>query len=74
MRIFDIIILVVGFCLLLLAVSSGYSLFKNALRIPTGIGQVPDSTTLWGLFLLGLSLGLLLMWWGLPNKLVDLSL
>jgi uncharacterized BrkB/YihY/UPF0761 family membrane protein len=72
MRVFDVIILVVGFGLLLLAASSGYCLFKNALRIPTGIGRESDSTTLWGLFLLGLSLGLLLMWWGLPNKSINL--
>lgn len=66
MQLFDAVVLVVGFALLLLALISGHALFKNALRIPTSINQSPDGTTLWCLFLLGLTAGLFLVWLGMP--------
>jgi hypothetical protein len=66
MAAFDIIVLVVGTALLVLGGVSGYALFARALRISDKFGDETNVGTLWGLFLLGLSAGLALLWWALP--------
>ncbi len=65
MEIFEVIVLIVGFGLLVLGSSSGYALFNRALKTPDQFGDESNVGTLWGLFILGLSLGLLLIWWAL---------
>jgi hypothetical protein len=66
MAVFEIIVLIVGSCLLLLGGFSGYALFARALKISDKFGDETNVGTLWGLFILGLSSGLLLIWWSLP--------
>jgi hypothetical protein len=66
MSVFSIVVLVVGFGLLLLGSASGYALFARALKIPDKFGDEANVGTLWGLFILGLAAGLLLIWWALP--------
>jgi len=66
MSAFDIVVLIVGGGLLLLGGVSGYALFARALRISDKYGDETNVGTLWGLFLLGLFAGLLLIWWALP--------
>ena len=63
---FEIIVLVVGSGLLLLGGVSGYALFARALKISDKLGDETNIGTLWGLFFLGLSAGLLMIWWALP--------
>lgn len=63
---FDIIVLAVGAGLLLLGAISGCALFVRALKISDRFGDETNVGTLWGLFMLGLSAGLLLIWWALP--------
>ena len=63
---FDIIVLIVGGGLLLLGGFSGYALFARALKISDKFGDETNVGTLWGLFILGLSAGLLFIWWALP--------
>lgn len=66
MSAFEIIVLIVGSGLLLLGGFSGYALFARALKISDKFGDETNVGTLWGLFMLGLSAGLLLIWWALP--------
>jgi hypothetical protein len=66
MTAFDIVVLVVGVALLLLGGVSGYALFARAVKISDKFGDETNVGTLWGLFLLGLSAGLALLWWALP--------
>jgi hypothetical protein len=66
MSAFEIIVLIVGGGLLLLGGFSGYALFARALKISDKFGDETNVGTLWGLFILGLSAGLLLIWWALP--------
>lgn len=66
MTAFEIIVLIVGVGLLLLGGFSGYALFARALKISDKFGDETNVGTLWGLFILGLSAGLLLIWWALP--------
>ena len=66
MAAFDIVVLVVGVALLILGGVSGYALFARALKISDKFGDETNVGTLWGLFLLGLSAGLALLWWALP--------
>jgi hypothetical protein len=63
---FNIVLVVVGVGLLLLGGVSGYALFARALKISDKFGDETNVGTLWGLFLLGLSAGLALLWWALP--------
>lgn len=63
---FSIVMLVVGIGLLLLGAISGYALFARALKISDKYGDETNVGTLWGLFILGLSAGLFLVWWALP--------
>jgi hypothetical protein len=63
---FEIVVLVVGSGLLLLGGLSGYALFTRALKVADKFGDETNIGTLWGLFILGLSAGLLLIWWALP--------
>jgi hypothetical protein len=63
---FNIVLVVVGVGLLLLGAVSGYALFARALKISDKFGDETNVGTLWGLFLLGLSAGLALLWWALP--------
>jgi len=67
MSVFSYVVLVVGCGLLLLGSVSGYALFARALKISDKFGDETNVGTLWGLFLLGLSAGLLLVWWSLPS-------
>lgn len=66
MTTFSIIVLLVGVGLLLLGAISGYALYARSLRISDKYGDETNVGTLWGLFILGLSAGLLLVWWSLP--------
>ncbi|HEX6259918.1 MAG TPA: hypothetical protein VFZ51_04625 [Woeseiaceae bacterium] len=66
MTAFDIVVLVVGIGLLVLGGVSGFSLFARAMKISDKFGDETNVGTLWGLFLLGLSAGLALLWWALP--------
>mgnify|MGYP001291060352 CR=1 FL=1 len=66
MSVFLIIVLIVGVGLLLLGFISGYALFGRALKISDKFGDETNVGTLWGLFILGLSSGLLLTWLALP--------
>jgi len=66
MSTFDIILLVMGVGLLLLGSVSGYALFARALKITDKYGDETNIGSLWALFLIGLSAGLLLIWLGLP--------
>jgi hypothetical protein len=66
MTAFNIVVLVVGVALLVLGGVSGYALFARALKISDKFGDETNVGTLWGLFLLGLSAGLALLWWALP--------
>jgi hypothetical protein len=63
---FNIVVLIVGVGLLLLGGISGYALFARAMKISDKFGDETNVGTLWGLFLLGLSAGLALLWWALP--------
>ena len=67
MSTFDIIVLVVGAGLLLLGGGSGIALFARAMKISDKFGDETNVGTLWGLFILGISAGLLLIWWALPS-------
>ncbi len=67
MSTFDIIVLVVGTGLLLLGGGSGIALFARAMKISDKFGDETNVGTLWGLFILGISAGLLLIWWALPS-------
>lgn len=66
MSIFEIVIIIVGSCLLLLGGFSGFALFSRAVKLSDKFGDETNVGTLWGLFLLGVAAGLLLIWWGLP--------
>ncbi len=66
MTTFEIIVFVVGAGLLLLGSGSGVALFARALKISDKFGDETNVGTLWGLFILGISAGLLLIWWALP--------
>lgn len=66
MSAFSIVVLIVGSGLLLLGAFSGYALFARALKVSDKFGDETNIGTLWGLFILGLSAGLLLTWWALP--------
>lgn len=66
MSAFYIVVMIVGGGLLLLGGVSGYALFARALKISDRFGDETNVGTLWGLFLLGLSAGLALLWWALP--------
>lgn len=52
--------------MLLLGAASGIALFARALKLSDRFGDETNVGTLWGLFLLGISGGLLLVWWALP--------
>jgi hypothetical protein len=66
MTAFDYVVLLVGGGLLLLGGISGYALFARAMKISDKFGDETNVGTLWGLFLLGLSAGLALLWWAMP--------
>ena len=66
MTAFDYVVLLVGAGLLMLGSISGYALFARAMKISDKFGDETNVGTLWGLFLLGLSAGLALLWWALP--------
>jgi hypothetical protein len=66
MSAFYIVVMIVGGGLLVLGGVSGYALFARALKISDRFGDETNVGTLWGLFLLGLSAGLALLWWALP--------
>lgn len=66
MSAFEIIVLIVGFGMLLLGAVSGYALFARAVKISDRFGDETNVGTLWGLFILGVPAGLLLIWWSLP--------
>ena len=66
MNTFDIVVLLVGIGLLILGAASGGALFIRALKLSDRFGDETNVGTLWGLLLLGLSVGLLLIWLALP--------
>lgn len=63
---FNIVLMVVGSGLLLLGGFSGIALFTRSLKVKDKYGDETNVGTLWGLFILGLCAGLLLIWWALP--------
>lgn len=66
MSIFSIVVLVARGGLLLLGAIASYALLARALKISDKYGDETNIGTLWGLFILGLSAGVLLVWWALP--------
>ncbi|MGI9257571.1 MAG: hypothetical protein ACR2QQ_01930 [Gammaproteobacteria bacterium] len=66
MSTFDIVVLCVGGGLLLLGAVSGMALFARALKLSDRVGDETNVGTLWGLFLLGIIAGLILIRWALP--------
>lgn len=62
---FEIIVAIVGVGLLLLGGVSGVALFRRALTQGDRMGDETNVGTLWGLFTMGLTIGLLLIWWAL---------
>ena len=66
MTTFDMVVLVVGIGLLILGAASGGALFVRALKLSDSFGDETNVGTLWGLLLLGRSVGLLLIWLALP--------
>ena len=68
MATFDIVLLIVGIGLLLLGGVSAGALFVRALKLSDRFGDETNIGTLWGLFLLGVPAGLLLIWWALPSS------
>ena len=66
MSAFAIVLLIVGAGLLLLGGFSGYALLTRALKISDKFGDETNVGTLWGLFFLGVSAGLVLIWVALP--------
>lgn len=65
MSTFEIILLIVGFILLVLAIFSGIGLYRKSIK-ESNIDENNASTgTLWMLFILGLLGGLLFIWLGL---------
>ncbi len=58
---FNTVLFVVGVGLLLLAAASGIALFMRAIGKNNNLAQGPGMTTLWGLFLIGLLAGLMLV-------------
>ena len=66
MSVFSVVLLMVGGGLLVLGGLSGFALFSRALKISDKFGDETNVGTLWGLFIFGLSAGLLFVWWALP--------
>jgi hypothetical protein len=66
MSTFDIVVLCLGGGLLLLGAVSGMALFARALKLSDRVGDETNVGTLWGLFLLGIIAGLILIRWALP--------
>jgi hypothetical protein len=63
---FSIVVLFVGAGLLILGGASGVALFSRALKTtPMPAGNETNVGTLWGLFLLGLTMGLTLIYFAL---------
>lgn len=65
MTAFQYVVLIVGACLLLLGGFSGYALLRSALNSSGKFDAETNTPTLWGLFILGLFLGLVLIGWSL---------
>lgn len=63
---FHIVLMIVGTGLLLLGAFSGIALFTRSLKVKDKFGDETNVGTLWGLFILGMCAGLLLIWWALP--------
>ena len=66
MSAFHIVLMIVGTGLLLLGSFSGIALFTRSLKVKDKFGDETNVGSLWGLFILGLCAGLLLIWWALP--------
>lgn len=66
MQPFAIIVLTVGAGLLLLGCFSAYALFSRAVRASERSADDANMATLWGLFMLGTTSGLALIWLALP--------
>lgn len=62
---FEIIVSIVGVGLLLLGGVSGVALFRRALKQGDRMGDETNVGTLWGLFSMGITIGLLLLYWAL---------
>jgi len=67
MSIFEYILLVVGIILLILALISGVSLFKKAIKDTENEENNRNFGTLWLLFLIGIVVGLSLIWLALSS-------
>jgi hypothetical protein len=66
MSAFHIVLMIVGTGLLLLGSFSGIALFTRSLKVKDKFGDETNVGSLWGLFILGLCAGLVLIWWALP--------
>lgn len=64
---FNFILSLVGGGMLLLGTISGFALFIRALKISDKFGDETNVGSLWGLFLLGISSGLFILWFALPS-------
>ena len=65
MTAFEIIVAIVGAGLLALGGVSGVALFRRALIQGDRMGDETNVGTLWGLFTMGVTIGLLLLYWAL---------
>lgn len=63
MTAFEMIVAVVGVGLLLLGGVSGFALFRSAMKQGDRMGDEVNVGTLWGLFAMGITIGLLLLYW-----------
>lgn len=67
MTAFSIILLIVGISLLLLGSVSGYALFSRSISQNKISNDETNIGTLWGLFIIGVWVGLIFIWWALPK-------
>ena len=67
MSAFSIILLIVGISLLVLGSVSGYALFSRSIAQNRKANDETNIGTLWGLFIIGVWVGLIFIWWALPK-------
>lgn len=67
MTAFSIILLIVGIGLLILGTVSGYGLYTHSINRDKKTINESNIGTLWGLFIIGVWVGLIFIWWALPK-------
>ncbi len=66
MSVFGIIVLIISLGLIIISISSGITLFLKALKNNFLPNEDVQINTLWGLFIIGLLIGIPLLWLALP--------